>query len=109
MAKKILQINFTFSGVSGSELKESWLPAAQPIADTPGLRWKVWLLNETQRECGGIYLFDDEASLQGFLNGPIVAATKGDPRLSNASVKMFDVMDEHTAITRGPVLAGVRV
>lgn len=109
MSQKILQINFTFSGVSGSELQQSWLPAAQPIADTPGLRWKVWLVNETQRECGGIYLFDDEAAVQGFLNSPIVAATKGDPRLSNASVKMFDVMEAHTAITRGPVLTGVRV
>jgi hypothetical protein len=109
MSQKILQINFTFSGVSGRELQQSWLPAAQPIADTPGLRWKVWLVNEAQRECGGIYLFDDEASVQGFLNSPIVAATKDDPRLSNASVKMFDVMEEHTAITRGPVRTGVRV
>lgn len=103
MSQKILQINFTFNGVSGAELQASWLPAAQPIADTPGLRWKVWLVDEVERGCGGIYLFDDEASVQGFLNGPIVAATKGDPSLSNASVKMFDVMEAHTAITRGPV------
>ena len=72
-------------------------------------RWKVWLINEAQHECGGIYLFDDEASVQGFLNSPMAAAATGDPRLSNASVKMFDVMEEHTAITRGPVLTGVPV
>lgn len=109
MAQKILQVNFTFSGVSGSELQANWLPAAQSIADTPGLRWKVWLVNEADHECGGVYLFDDEGAVQDFLNGPIVSATKGDPMLSNASVKIFDVMEAHTTITRGPVLMGVRV
>lgn len=103
MSQKILQINFTFSGVSRSELEDAWLPVAQPIAETPGLRWKVWLMNEATHECGGVYLFDDEASIQGFLNGPIVAATKDAPILSNASVKIFDMMAAHTAITRGPV------
>jgi rhodanese-related sulfurtransferase len=103
MSQKILQINFTFSDISRSELEAAWLPAAQPIAETPGLRWKVWLMNENEHECGGVYLFDDEASVQGFLNGPIVAATKDAPILSNASVKIFDMMEAHTAITRGPV------
>ena len=103
MSQKILQINFTFSGIARSELEQAWLPAAQPIAETPGLRWKVWLMNETEHECGGVYLFDDEASVQAFLAGPIVAATKDAPILSNASVKIFDMMEEHTAITRGPV------
>ncbi|MBX7237664.1 MAG: YdhR family protein [Caldilineales bacterium] len=106
MSQTILQINFTFTGVSGAELQESWLPAAQLIADTPGLRWKVWLINEAQRECGGIYLFDDETAVQGFLNSPLVAAVQADPRLSNASVKLFDIMAAHTVITRGPVGAG---
>lgn len=103
MPQKILQINFTFSGVLRSELEQAWLPAAQLIAETSGLRWKVWLMNETQHECGGVYLFDDDASVQAFLQGPIVAATKEASILSNASVKIFDIMEAHTAITRGPV------
>ncbi|MBI3958838.1 MAG: YdhR family protein [Chloroflexi bacterium] len=103
MSQKILQINFTFSGIARSELEQAWLPAAQPIAETPGLRWKVWLMNENEHECGGVYLFDDEASVQAFLASPIVAATKDAPILSNASVKIFDIMEAHTAITRGPV------
>ncbi len=103
MSQKILQINFTFSGISGVELEEAWLPAAQSVADVPGLRWKVWLVNETTHECGGIYLFDNEAAVQAFLNGPIVASAKEAPMLSNASVKIFDMMARPTAITRGPV------
>lgn len=103
MSQKILQINFTFSGVTQAELEQAWLPAAQPIADTPGLRWKVWLMNEAEHGCGGIYLFEDETAVQAFLTGPIVAAAQDTPFLSNASVKVFDVLSEHTSITRGPV------
>jgi hypothetical protein len=35
-----------------AELEAAWLQAAQPIAETPGLRWKVWLMNEAEREAG---------------------------------------------------------
>ncbi len=105
---KILQVNFNFSGVSRADLEQAWLPAAQTIAETPGLRWKLFLMKEAEREVAGICLFDDEASLQGYLAGP-VAAMKNDPTLSNISVKQFDVMEEHSAITRGPIREGVRV
>jgi rhodanese-related sulfurtransferase len=107
MAQQILQINFKFGGVSRPELEQGWLPAAQPIADTPGLRWKVWLVNEAEHECGGVYLFDDEESARAFLAGPIVAASKEAPILSHASLKLFDIMEAHTAITRGPVGDGL--
>lgn len=106
MSQKILQINFKLS-VSVDDYEQACLPAAQPIADTPGLRWKVWLIAE--HEAGGIYLFDDEASAQAFLAGPIVAAVKSNPAMSQVSAKTFDVMEGLTAITRGPVREGIRV
>ena len=108
MSQKILQINFQLN-VSAKDYEQACLPAAQPIADTPGLRWKVWLMNESEQEAGGIYLFDDEASLQAFLAGPIVAAVKSNPAISNISAKTFDVMETLTAVTRGPVREGSRV
>lgn len=108
MSQKILQINFQLS-VSAKDYEQACLPAAQPIADTPGLRWKVWLMNEADHEAGGIYLFDDEASLQAFLAGPIVAAVKSNPAISNISAKTFGVMEALTAVTRGPVREGSQV
>ncbi len=109
MSQKILQVNLKFTGLTRSELEQAWLPAAQPLADTPGLRWKIWLMNEEEHASGGIYLFDDEASLKAFLAGPIVAALKSDPAISDISARMYDVMEQHTAITRGPVREGSRV
>jgi Putative mono-oxygenase ydhR len=99
MSVKILQINYKLNGPRAEYEKEN-LPYAQPIADIPGLRWKVWIINEAQSEAGGIYLFDNDAAVQAFMDGPIIAEMKGDPTLS---IKTFDVIAELTAITRGPV------
>ena len=108
MSQVILQINIKIN-IPVVELEPAWLEAAQPIADTPGLRWKVWLKNQTEREVGGIYLFDNEASVQAYLNGPIVAAIKASPANVSISAKQFNIMEAHTAITRGPIEQGVQV
>jgi hypothetical protein len=109
LSQKILQINLKFSGLSGADLEQAWLPAARLLADIPGLRWKIWLMNEVNHEAGGIYLFDDEVSLQDYLAGPIVAAMLSNPLICNINARMFDVMEEHTVITRGPVYEGSHV
>jgi hypothetical protein len=102
MSERILQINFRFD-VPRAEYDQLAAHAAEPIAATPGLHWKVWLMNEAEREAGGIYLFEDEASLQAFLNGPIVASVGSHPALKELSVKQFGVMADVTAVTRGPL------
>ena len=99
MSVKILQINYKLNG-SRAEYEKENLPYTQPIADIPGLRWKVWIINEAQSEAGGIYLFDNDAAVRAFMAGPIIAEMKGDPTLS---IRAFDVIAELTAITRGPV------
>src|SRR5688572_30690491 len=104
MPQQILQVNFKFS-IPRADLEAAWLGAAQPIADTPGLQWKVWLMNEAENEAGGIYLFENEAAAQAYIGGPIVASLKASPAVSNISAKLFDVMPEHSAVTRGPLNA----
>lgn len=99
MSTRLLQINYKLTGPR-SEYEGENLAYAQPIADLLGLRWKVWIINEAQGEAGGIYLFDDDAAVNAFLDGPIIAEMKGDPTLS---IKAFDVISELTAITRGPI------
>jgi len=102
MSGRILQINFKFS-ISPDELAEGFAPTAGPIAEVAGLRWKIWSLNEAASEFAGIYLFDDSESAQAFLEGPIIAEVSKHPALSDISAKQFDVIDELSAITRGPV------
>ena len=102
MSQKILQVNLKFS-IPGIDLEAAWLPVAQPIANVPGLRWKVWLMNEKEHTAGGIYLFESEIALNAYMAGPIVAAMMVSPVLSSIDAKVFDVLENHTAITRGPI------
>ena len=102
MSVKILQLNFKFN-VSRVEYEQAVSALASEFAAVPGLRWKIWMINEAEQEAGGIYLFDDEASVKALLEGPLVAQVTSHPALSDFSVKQFDVMEDVTAITRGPI------
>jgi len=101
MSGKLLQINFKFK-VPAADYVAEVTPLANDIAGVPGLLWKVWLMNEAENEAGGIYWFLDEASLQAYLNGPIVAAVASHPALENITVKAFDNLSRLSEITRGP-------
>jgi hypothetical protein len=90
-----------------ADLETAWLGVTQPIADTPGLLWKVWLMNEEKKEAGGIYLFENEDALLAYVSGSIVTALKESPAVSNISAKSFDVLPDHSAVTRAPLTAAV--
>jgi hypothetical protein len=102
MSGKILQLNFKFN-VSSAGYVQAVSPLASEFAAVPGLRWKIWIINEAEQEAGAIYLFDDEASVKAFLEGPLAAQVTSHPALSDFSVKQFDVMEDVTAITHGPI------
>ena len=102
MSQKILQVNMKFS-IPRADLEARFLAAAKPVADWPGLVWKVWLMNEAEQEAGGLYLFESETAAQAYLAGPIVASLKVSPVISHISAKLFDVLESPTVITRGPV------
>ena len=98
----ILQISFNLN-VAVAEYQKIADSVAPAFLDVPGLRWKIWLLNPTAQEVGGIYLFDSQASLGAYLNGPLLAQLRGLTSIRNISVKQFEVMPELTALTRGPI------
>lgn len=102
MSVKVLQINFKFN-IPSADLKNGLAPFVKDIAAVSGLRWKVWIMNEQENEAGGIYLFDDEESIQAYLGGSIIAGLKSNPALSDISAKVFDVVEDFTAETRGPI------
>ena len=106
MAEQLLQINFALN-VTPAEYRTFAASVANTVAQVPGLRWKVWFLNDEAREAGGIYLFEDEQTLQNYLAGEIVQTVRTHPALRNATVKHAAVMPEVTAITRGPISAAI--
>jgi hypothetical protein len=89
--------------VARAEFEKGFDAVAAQIAQVPGLRWKIWLLNEAESRGGGIHLFDDEESARAYLEGPIIAAMKSLPILSELSVISSCVLEEPTVLTRGPI------
>lgn len=102
MSSKILQLNFRFN-VPRAEYEQAVSPLASDFAQVPGLQWKIWLMNEAESEAGGLYLFNDASALEAYLEGPLAGAVKAHPALSDMSAKVFDSIEELTAITRGPI------
>ena len=102
MAGKILQINFKFDVPVGDYI-DAVTPLAAEIAAVPGLRWKVWLMDEAAAEAGGVYWFADAASLQAYLDGPIVDGIANHPALRDISVKVFDAIGNLSEITHAPI------
>ena len=116
---RILQVNYKFPKPIKEVPKEQMdklmsmaVEGAKHIATVSGLRWKIYLQSPEKGEVGGIYLFEDEASLKAYLDGPIMTQRKagkfGDGKrvvspIKDVTIKQFDVMDELTKITRGPV------
>ena len=98
---RILAIRFS-SSAPLADLAKPFKELAPQIAEVPGLRWKVWI-NEGDHIAGGIYLFDDQSSLDAYVAGPIVAGIQSNPAFSEIRVEQYDVLEELTVITRGPL------
>ncbi len=102
MPEKILQVNFKFN-VSRREYEQAVTGLADAFAAVPGCRWKIWLMNEAEKEAGGIYLFDSDDSIDAMLAGDLIAGVLSSRSLSDFSVKRFDVLPVVSEITRAPL------
>jgi len=102
MPAKVLQINFRLR-VSTPEYLNFCRSFAQAFAEVPGLCWKIWLLNAREKTAGGIYLFENDQALTEFLLGPLALEMESHPAVCDLSARFFDVVEDVTAVTRGPV------
>jgi hypothetical protein len=78
---------------------------ARPFLDVAGLQWKIWLDGTDERRAGGIYLFTDREAAEAYVNGPIVARMKANPDVQELDIRMFDVRQRMSEITRAPLPA----
>ena len=102
MGKKILEITMGYT-IPTEELAKKFLELAPTWAKIEGLDWKIWIHDDTENKAGGIYLFDSEDSLKKYQDGELYAGLFTNPALEDVSIKTYDVLPEHTKITRGPI------
>ena len=101
----LLQIDFPSNGPWGDDLATMAKDLAHHLNETPGMVWKIWTENSRTGDCGGVYLFVDEASANNFLKEHL-------PRLDSMGIKsvrakVLDVNEKLSQITRAPVSATV--
>lgn len=100
----IVQINYRRPEMPKAEWEARYTDErAAQFLKVPGLLWKVWLDGEEERLAGGIYLFESRAAAQAYVDGPIVARLKANPELAEPQIRIFDVRERMSAITRAPV------
>lgn len=102
MGRTVVQIQYQIL-VPLEDYQTAVAPLAPLVADTPGLLWKIWLLDDAARIGGGVYLFADQAAAQAFLAGPLVAQVRQAAILSDFQAVQFGVVAELSAITFGPL------
>ena len=98
----ILHISFKYQG-SAEQHKRAMAFLASDFTNIPGLRWKIWMINEIRGEAGELYLFEEEASMHTFMEGPIAKEITNHPMIDQVSIRQYRVMDDVTAKTPGPM------
>jgi hypothetical protein len=100
----IVQINYRRPDMPQAEWDARYTDdRARQFLQVPGLLWKVWLDGTDERRAGGVYMFEDRAAAEAYAAGPIVARLRTDPELSEVDVRVFDVRERMSEITRAPL------
>ena len=105
---QILIVNFSLEGVTDEQFRAGTLDLAPAVADVPGLRTKTWLAAKDRNTYGGVYLFEDAAALDAYLESPVFAAIRSNPAFVNQTVARFDVLDAPSAVTGIPTVLAAR-
>jgi hypothetical protein len=74
---------------------------APQLAQLPGLRWKLWLLDPPTGDAAGIYLFADAAAAADFLSGPALSGLRQHPAIADVSARSLAVLTDLTLTTFG--------
>src|SRR3972149_7320869 len=104
MSQKILHINGKLVVPPDKFVEENnHAEGAQVFANVSGLLWKIGYVNRESMEAGGIYLFKDEATLQAYLEGPIVPQLSAYPGWKEVSIKKLDILVEFSEAMHAPI------
>jgi hypothetical protein len=82
MKQSLLTVSYRLTG-DNSAFRKKMEGAATTIAATDGLLWKIWGLDLNQGRGLSVYLFEDEAAADAFAEGPMIAALRCHPSVSN--------------------------
>jgi hypothetical protein len=77
---------------------------APSFAALPGLLTKIWLTDTDRGRCGGLYLFDDDATAEGFLKSALALGVAQNPHFASCTAQRFMVDQATTAMTQPKIM-----
>ena len=100
----ILVVNYKYDLREDNDLVEMCKDeeVSKVFRDFPGLGIKFGLANPEENEWGGVYLFQDEASLEAYLASPILKEWAANPDVSELTYKKYKTLGEFTRNTIKP-------
>ena len=99
----VLEVDFEYSFADAAELEAEVGPMADTYAELPGLRWKIWIINEEEKRFGAVYLFEDAEARTAYRESELAASVAAHPALSDPHVVTYEVMGDESLVTRAPV------
>ena len=98
----VLQLRFKLRVSPNAVLAHS-AEAAKKIASAEGLIWKIWVVEQEQREMGGVYLFASREAAAAYLNHPIIQGLCSNPAVISTDSQIWEIDSFLSALTRGPL------
>ena len=97
----VLIVNFALEGISAEQYGAQVESVAPAFAELPGLVSKTWLANAETNTYGGVYLWQDRESMEGYAETDVFKQMAANPNFKDFTKKEFDVPEGPSRITRG--------
>lgn len=99
----VLIVTFSLAGLSEGSYRQQAASLAPRFGQVSGLVSKLWLAEPATNTYGGVYLFEDRASLEAYRDSAMVAALAANPHFTNVTFRTFGTVEEASALTGGPL------
>lgn len=99
----VLIVTFKLDGISAEAWEQEAAHLAPKFAAMPGLLSKVWLADPETNTYGGAYLWQDRASLEAYLAGPVFGALPHLPGVHSIETRTFQALEAPTRISVGAI------
>ena len=97
----VLIINFNLEGITEEQYRGLCDELAPKFAALPGLESKTWLADAETNTYGGVYMFRDRESFEGFVRSDLGVQVSSSPNLANFTMRDFGVLEAPSAVTNG--------
>ena len=94
-------ITFSLDGISEQDYLQLIESAAPAFAELPGLVSKTWLANSETNTYGGVYLWQDRQSMEGYSETDLFQHMSANSYSKDFPTRQFDAPEGPSRITRG--------